>query len=143
MSRNQLTFKKKERAKKQQLKKKEKLERREFNKSNNNKGKDLEEMFAYVDEFGNISNTPPQTTYKFKEEDLERPVDPTELYHYGKVSYFNETGKYGFIRDSETSETVYFNDRLAGIDLNIGDKVKFKYARSKQGNQITEVELQS
>src|SRR5690606_30952308 len=80
MSRNQLTFKKKELAKKQQQKKKEKQERRELNKSSNNKGKPLEEMFAYVDEFGNISDTPPTQPYKLKEKDLIRPPNMEDKY---------------------------------------------------------------
>ncbi|NGM90391.1 cold-shock protein, partial [Parapusillimonas sp. SGNA-6] len=109
MAKSQLTFKKKETAKKKQQKKQEKLERREINKASNNKGKSLEEMFAYVDEFGNISDTPPAQPYKFKEEDLLRPADPEDEYLFGKVSYYNEEGHYGFIRDNESRETVYFN----------------------------------
>ena len=143
MSRNQLTFKKKELAKKKQQKKKEKLERREINKSENNKGKSLEEMFAYVDEFGNISDTPPTQPYKFKEEDLLRPADLEDEYLYGKVSYYNEEGHYGFIRDNLSRETVYFNDTLAGMVLSIDQKVKYKYIRTKRGNQVSEVELQA
>jgi len=141
MAKNQLTFNKKERAKKQQQKKQEKLEKKALNKSNNNKGKSLEEMFAYVDEFGNISNTPPERRYEFKEEDLQRPADPIEEFRHGKVSYYNETGHYGFIRDNLTRETVYFNDRLVGVTLQLDQKVKFKYIRTKQGNQISEIEL--
>ncbi|MGJ1204476.1 cold-shock protein [Sphingobacterium lactis] len=141
MAKSQLTFKKKETAKKKQLKKLEKQERREMNKANNDKGKALEEMFVYVDEFGNLSDTPPSQPYKFKEEDLQRPADPEDEYLFGKVSYYNEVGHYGFIRDNVTRETVYFNDNLAGMVLNLNQKVKYKYVRSKQGNQISEVEL--
>ena len=141
MARSQLTFKKKETAKKKQQKKQEKQQRREQNKLNNDKGKTLEEMFAYVDEFGNISDTPPSQPYKFKEEDLLPPSDPEDEYLYGKVSYYNETGHYGFIRENESRETVYFNDRLAGTVLELNQKVKYKYTRSKQGNQISEVEI--
>lgn len=141
MARSQLTFKKKETAKKKQQKKQEKQQRREQNKLSNDKGKTLEEMFAYVDEFGNISDTPPTQTYKFKEEDLLPPSNPEDEYLYGKVSYYNETGRYGFIRDNESRETVYFNDRLAGMVLELNQKVKYKYMRSKQGNQVSEVEI--
>ncbi len=141
MSKTQLTFKKKETAKKKQLKKLEKQERREQNKMNNDKGKSLEEMFAYVDEFGNISSTPPTQQYKFKEEDLLRPQDQEDEFLFGKVSYYNETGNYGFIRDNESRETVYFNDKLAGKPLSLNQAVKYKYTRTKQGNQITEVEV--
>ncbi|HAP96643.1 MAG TPA: cold-shock protein [Chryseobacterium sp.] len=98
-------------------------------------------MFVYVDEFGNLSDTPPSQPYKFKEEDLQRPADPEDEYLFGKVSYYNEVGHYGFIRDNVTRETVYFNDNLAGMVLNLNQKVKYKYVRSKQGNQISEVEL--
>lgn len=141
MAKSQLTFNKKERAKKKHQKKLEKQERREFNKANNDKGKSLEEMFAYVDEFGNISDTPPTQQYKFKEEDLVRPADKEDEYLFGKVSYYNETGNYGFIRDNESNETVYFNDKIAGMVLKIDQKVKYKYIRTKQGNQISEVEI--
>lgn len=141
MAKTQLTFKKKETAKRKQLKKQEKVERREQNKTNNNKGKSLEEMFAYVDEFGNISDTPPSQPYKFKEEDLLRPQDMEEEFLHGKVSYYNETGNYGFIRDNLSRETVYFNDKLAGMQLSLNQQVRYKYTRTKQGNQITEVEL--
>lgn len=141
MSRNQLTFKKKELAKRKQQKLQEKQERREQNKAQNNKGKSLEEMYAYVDEFGNIVDTPPTETYKFKPEDLERPKDSEDEFLLGRVSYYNETGHYGFIRDNETRETVYFNDTLAGKILSLHQNVRYKYTRTRQGNQISEVEL--
>ncbi|MBD1426484.1 cold-shock protein [Sphingobacterium arenae] len=99
-------------------------------------------MFAYVDEFGNISDTPPTQPYKFKEEDLIRPADLEDEYLYGKVSYYNEDGHYGFIRDNLSRETVYFNDKLAGMVLTVNQKVKYKYIRTKQGNQVSEIELQ-
>lgn len=99
MAKSQLTFKKKERQKKQLLKRQEKLEKRESNKLNNDKGKALEEMFAYVDEFGNISDTPPTKAYVFDEKHLERPEDPEDEFQFGKVSYYNDMGNYGFIRD--------------------------------------------
>jgi len=141
MAKSQVTYKKKETAKKKQQKRQQKQERRELNKSNNDKGKSLEEMFAYVDEFGNISATPPARPYEFKEEDLLRPADPADEYRLGKVSYYNEIGRYGFIKDDVTGETVYFNDKLAGQTLPLYQKVRYKYVRSKQGNQISEVEL--
>src|SRR5690606_36590823 len=117
-------------------------ERREQNKASNNKGKALEEMFAYVDEFGNLSDTPPTQPYKFKKEDLMRPEDLEDEYYYGKVFYYNEEGHYGFIRDNLSRETVYFNDKLAGMVLTANQKVKYKYIRTKQGNQVSEIELQ-
>ncbi len=143
MARNQITSNKKERAKKQQLKKQGKLEKKEMNKSNNDKGKALEEMFAYVDEYGNISSTPPEKKYEFKEEHLTRPDAPEDEYRHGKVSYYNHEGHYGFIRDNETKQTVYFNDKLVGMVLRIDQRVRYKAIRSKQGDQVSEVILET
>ncbi|MHC8949390.1 cold-shock protein [Sphingobacterium hungaricum] len=138
MGQSQITFRKKEQAKKKQLKKQQKQERKEFNKQNNDKGKGFEEMFAYVDENGNISDTPPLKKYEFKEEDLHRP-EVEDVYFHGKVSYYNEQGRFGFIRDNESKETTYFNDNLVGFVLKLDQKVRYKYKSSKQGNQVVEV----
>lgn len=136
MSQSQQTFRKKEIAKKKLQKRKEKEEKRAQRQESNDKGKSLEEMFAYVDENGNISDTPPVKKYEFKEEDLVRPE---EEYAYGKVSFYNEAGQYGFIRDNETRENVYFNFKILGFVLHQDQKVKFKSKSSRQGLQVTEV----
>ena len=55
------SFSKKKNFKKKKFKnKKKKAQRREERKANNNKGKELEDMFSYVDEFGRITTTPPE-----------------------------------------------------------------------------------
>jgi len=95
-------------------------------------------MFAYVDENGNISSTPPVKKYEFKEEDLLTPTFE-DVYSFGKVSFYNEAGQYGFIRDNETRENVYFNFKILGFVLQQDQKVKFKSRSSKQGLQVTEV----
>jgi len=136
MSQSQQTFRKKEIAKKKLQKRKEKEEKRAQRQESNDKGKSLEEMFAYVDENGNISDTPPVKKYEFKEEDLVRPE---KEYAYGKVSFYNEAGQYGFIRDNETRENVYFNFKILGFVLHQDQKVKFKSKSSRQGLQVTEV----
>ncbi|WP_033566308.1 cold-shock protein [Sphingobacterium sp. SYP-B4668] len=134
------TQQKKENQKKKLEKRKSKEQKREFKKTHNSKGKSLEDMFVYVDEFGNLSNTPPTQKYEFKASDLERPVVEDE-FSFGKVSFFNEQGQYGFIRNNETRENVYFNLKLVGFPLRVDQKVKFKYQSSKQGLQVTTVEI--
>ncbi len=138
MGQSQQTFRKKEIAKKKLQKRKEKEDRKANRGEQNDKGKALEEMFAYVDEFGNISSTPPVNKYEFKEEDLVRQEVEDE-YAFGKVSFYNEIGQYGFIRDNETRESVYFNFKILGFALQQDQKVKFKSISNKQGKQVTEV----
>lgn len=138
MGQSQQTFRKKEIAKKKLQKRKEKEERKAHREDFNDKGKALEEMFAYVDENGNISDKPPIKKYEFKEEDLIRP-EVEDVYSFGKVSFYNEAGQYGFIRDTETRENVYFNFKILGFVLHQDQKVKFKSQSSRQGLQVTEV----
>ena len=63
MGKSQETFNKKEKEKKRKKKKQEKQQRKEERKANSGGG-ELENMMAYVDEFGNITETPPDPTAK-------------------------------------------------------------------------------
>lgn len=141
MAVNQLTFKKKERAKKKQQKKQEKLAKRVQKKDDNDKGKPLEDMLAYVDEYGNITTTPPEKRVANDNRQAPNSQVDYDEYSYGKVSYYNVNGHYGFIRDNQTRQTIYFNDRLVGRPLDLDQKVKYKSVRTRQGEQISEVEL--
>jgi len=58
MAKNQNAFIKKQKAELKRRKQKEKLENRLHRKTQSKDGS-LENMIAYVDEFGNISETPP------------------------------------------------------------------------------------
>ncbi len=59
MGRSNNSFIKKQKADRKAKKKKEKFENRLERKQQDSSGK-LEDMIAYVDEFGNISDTPPE-----------------------------------------------------------------------------------
>lgn len=70
MGRSQNTFMKKQREKKKAKKKEAKLERK-LERQENSTGGSLAEMIAYVDEFGNITDTPPEERKKESSEDEE------------------------------------------------------------------------
>lgn len=59
MARSQNSFLKKQREKLKQKKKEDKQEKKQERRENS-PGGDLENMLAYVDEYGNISDTPPE-----------------------------------------------------------------------------------
>ena len=59
MAKSQATFMKKELEKKRLKKREEKQQRKEDRKKNSSGG-DLENMLAYVNEFGEITSTPPE-----------------------------------------------------------------------------------
>lgn len=55
------SFSKKENKKKKARKKQEKAEKREIRKANNDKGKSLEDMLAFVDENGDLTSVDPKS----------------------------------------------------------------------------------
>lgn len=59
MAKSQATFMKKQLEKNKQ-KKKEDKEQRKLERQQNSNGGDLENMMAYVNEFGEITSTPPE-----------------------------------------------------------------------------------
>ena len=64
MGRSQNSFIKKQKEKKKAQKKKEKLEKKLERQENNDKGGTLDDMIAYVDEFGNIVDEKPEEPVK-------------------------------------------------------------------------------
>src|SRR5713226_5643280 len=104
MSKSQVTASKKDREKRKQHNRRDKEQRKEERKANNNKGKGMESMIAYVDEYGRLSSTPPDTARKrvVKASDMEidiprqGPVDPADAIRKGTVTFFNDSKGYGF-----------------------------------------------
>jgi hypothetical protein len=68
MSRSQQKHQKREKEKQKLQHRQEKAEKMQERKANAQKGKNLDDMLAYLDENGNISSTPPDTTKKSSSE---------------------------------------------------------------------------
>ena len=115
MAKSQATYSKKENEKKRLKKRKDKQEKKEERQSNAKKGLALEEMFAYVDENGNISSTPPDPKKKkvFNIEDVQIGITRQEdiidenPVKKGTVTFFNESKGYGFIKNTETQDSIF------------------------------------
>lgn len=140
MAKSQETFGKKEKEKKKAQKKKEKVERREERKANNNKGKDLDAMMAYLDEDGNISSTPPDPTKKkvFKQEDIEISIakqakTKNEAVRKGIVTFFNVDKGYGFITDLQSQENIFVHVNQLSEPIKERDKVFFETEKGPKG----------
>lgn len=142
MAKSQATFSKKENEKKRLKKRNEKQEKREERQANFKKGLALEDMMAYVDENGNITNTPPDPNKKKKvinandiqittarQEDIidEDPIKK------GTVTFFNDGKGYGFIRNSETQESVFVHVNGLITQIREGDKVTFEVEKGQKG----------
>lgn len=148
MGRSQETFNKKEVRNKKEKKRKEKEKKRQARKENEKKGS-LDDMIAYVDENGIITSTPPDPNKKkkIKAEDIKisitksdstQKLDPIRK---GIVSFFNESKGYGFIRDSETKESVFVHVNNTLDEIKEGNVVRFEVEMGKKGPTAIQVKL--
>lgn len=139
------TYSKKENRDKKAKKRANKAEKMEDRKFNNKKGKSLEDMMAYVDENGNITNTPPNPAKPKKEIALEdillgaAPIEGEDPRKKGVVAYFSDKG-YGFITEERTKERIFVHTNDLKVELREGDKVTFETERSDRGLKAINVE---
>ena len=137
------SFSKKENFKKKIQKQKEKAQRREERKANNNKGKELEDMFSYVDEFGRITTTPPEKRQEVSLDDIQlgaAPIPEEETRKSGIITFLSEKG-YGFITEDRSKENVFFHQNNAREILKKGHKVYFEKERYAKGFSAINIEL--
>jgi cold shock CspA family protein len=141
MAKTKETFGKKEKEKKRLKQRQEKQEKMEERKANTKKGKSLDEMMAYLDENGNISNSPPDPKKMkvFKVEDMQigvpkyEPNSEEETIRSGVVTFFNETKGFGFINDLQSQERVFVHINQLTERIDEGDKVSFETEMGPKG----------
>ena len=143
------TWNKKEREKKKQQARKEKAERKQERKENTKKDTSLESMIAYLDENGNLTSRPPDPKKKIviNVEDIEigvpkqAPVNPEDLIRKGIVSFFNDAKGYGFIKDTETQESVFVHINSLKEAIRENNKVTFEVEMGPKGANAVNVKL--
>src|SRR5690606_38253680 len=126
-------------------------QKKEERKANSDKGKTIDEMFAYVDDEGNITSTPPDPTKKnvIKSEDIQIGVsrqeapDPADLIRKGTVTFFNESKSYGFNKDQDTQESIFVHVNGLEDEIKEGDKVTFETEKGQKGLNAVRVKLVS
>jgi len=150
MARSQQSFNKREKEKQRAKEKKEKQEKMEERKAAAKKGQSLEDMMAYIDENGNLSSTPPDPSKMktFNLEDMEigvpqqREPDPEELIRKGTVNFFNSAKGFGFIKDSQTGESVFFHQNNLSEQVKEGDKLIYEVEMGDRGPMAVNVKKQ-
>jgi cold shock CspA family protein len=143
------TWNKKELQKKKQQKKKEKAEKKLERKEHSRNGNNLESMYAYLDENGNLSSKPPDPRKKItiKAEDINigvpkhEPVNPEDLIRKGTVTFFNDSKGYGFIKDQETQESVFVHINSLESAISETNKVTFEIEMGPKGATAVNVKV--
>lgn len=139
------SFSKKENFKKKQQKAKEKSQKREERKTNNNKGKDLTEMFLYVDANGQLTSTPPdqQDREGVNLEDIQlgaAPIEAEDVIKTGIVTFLSDKG-YGFITENNTKENIFFHENNCAHEVKKGNKVSFEKEKSPKGFSAINIQV--
>ncbi|PKA84147.1 putative cold-shock DNA-binding protein [Ulvibacter sp. MAR_2010_11] len=148
MAKSQQTYNKKEKEK-QKLKKREDKQKKKEARKAEAKEKGPGSEFAYVDHFGNLTDTPPDPSKKIKVdvESIEISIpkmaegdrevfDPVRQ---GKVSFFDTSKGFGFIIDSVNQEK-YFTHVSGLIDeIAENDNVSFELEKGQRGMNAVKV----
>ncbi len=150
MAKSQQTFGKREKEKKR-LKKREEKEKKKAARKAEAKESGGGIPFAYVDQFGNLTDTPPDHSEKIKvdaedivlgipqKEESEEEFDPIRK---GKVAFFDHSKGFGFIMDSETQEKYFCHVSGLNDEINENDKVTFELEKGPRGMNAVRVSLQ-
>ena len=144
MAKSQQTYNKIEKEKKRLKKREEKKKKKEERKASG----DSVSEFAYVDEFGNLTDTPPDPSQKVevdaesieigipKKEDSEEENDFSKE---GKVSFFDHSKGFGFILDSNSQEKYFVHVTGLIDEIKENDKVNFELEKGPKGMNAVRV----
>ncbi|AEV33647.1 cold shock protein [Owenweeksia hongkongensis DSM 17368] len=149
MAKSQETYNKKEKEKKRLKKRQEKEKKREERKAAPKRS--AEEMFSYVDEHGQLTDTPPDPSKKIviEAEDIEigvpkRPEGEEVITtRFGRVDFFNDSKGYGFIKEKDTNEKFFVHINGTVEEINEGDKVSFELEKGPKGMNAVDVKKAS
>ncbi len=145
MARSQESFNKKEKEKRRLKKKKDKQQKREERKISS-EGGGLDNMIAYVDENGNITDTQPDPTRKKKidAKSIEIGIPKKEAVETisirkGRVEFFNDSKGFGFIKELGTQEKYFVHANGLMEEIMENDMVTFELERGLKGMNAVRV----
>jgi cold shock CspA family protein len=149
MAKSQDTWNKKEMEKKRLKKRQDKEQKKEERKANAKEGTSFDDMIAYVDEYGNLSSTPPTGVRRessVRAEDIQigvpKRVDVVmDVIRKGIVTFFNESKGYGFIKDQETQESIFVHANGLLDPIKDNNKVTFEVEMGHKGPNAVKVKL--
>ncbi|MCK7590972.1 cold shock domain-containing protein [Subsaxibacter sp. CAU 1640] len=144
MAKSQQSFNKIEKEKARAKKREEKQKKKEARKSEGSKGGI---PMAYVDAYGNLTDTPPDPNDKIEvdAEDIvlgvpkKEEAEEEDPVRKGKVSFFDNSKGFGFIIDAENNEKYFCH--ISGLIDKIAenDKVEYELEKGLKGMNAVKV----
>lgn len=145
MASSQETFNKRDKEKKR-LKKRLDKQQKLADRKANSQGGGLENMMAYVDENGHITDTPPNPANRKKIDagSIEigvpkREMEETTSIRKGRVEFFNHSKGFGFIKELNTQEKYFVHVNGLIEEIKENDMVTFEIERSFKGMNAVRV----
>jgi len=145
MASSQETFNKRDKEKKR-LKKRLDKQQKLADRKANSQGGGLENMMAYVDENGHITDTPPNPANRKKIDagSIEigvpkREMEETTSIRKGRVEFFNHSKGFGFIKELDTQEKYFVHVNGLIEEIKENDMVTFEIERSFKGMNAVRV----
>lgn len=148
MARSQETYNKKEVRNKKEKKRKDKAQKKLARKDQDKSS--FDDMIAYVDVNGMITNTPPDPTQKKEEIDVDSidisipKSDDTaknDPIRKGVVTFFNESKGFGFIRDMESRISVFVHANNLREQIVENNIVTFEVEKGPKGPVAKDVKV--
>lgn len=134
-----ISFNKKEVEKRKKQKKLEKQKRKEAKKASGEKAS-FEDMIAYVDENGVITDTPvdPSEIEEVDASQIEISVPTAEVSDepenlIGRVDFFNPNKGFGFIKEENGRQSYFFHISNAPENIAEGNRVQYELEKGDRG----------
>jgi cold shock CspA family protein len=148
MGKSHESFSKKDVRTKKEKKRKEKEKKRLARKENEKPGS-LDDMIAYVDEYGMITSTTPVAGKKVETnlEDIQISIPKkenildTDPIRKGIVSFFNATKGFGFIRDLKNGKEYFVHINNVSGEIHDGSAVSFEVGSGPKGPMAVNVKV--
>ncbi|MBU3928759.1 MAG: cold shock domain-containing protein [Bacteroidetes bacterium] len=147
MARSQDTFNKKEVRKNKDKKRKDK-DAKKLARKDNDKTSKLEDMIAYVDENGMLTSTRPDPNKKqvVEIENIEISIPKRENVELdpirkGIVTFFNDSKGFGFIKDTETQESVFVHANNLLEEIKDNNVVSYEVEMGPKGPSAVRVKI--
>ncbi|MEN8124860.1 MAG: cold shock domain-containing protein [Bacteroidota bacterium] len=149
MAKSQQTFNKSEKEKKRLKKREDKRKKKEARKLESKESGSKGIQFAYVDHYGNLTDTPPDPSKKIvvdaesieigipKKEDSD--IEEFDPVRNGKVSFYDSSKGFGFILDLDSQEKYFCH--VSGLidEIAEDDKVTFELEKGMKGMNAVRV----
>ncbi len=149
MAKSQQTWNKKEKEKKRLKKKEDKALKKEDRKSTSSSS-NLDSMIAYVDEYGNITDTPPDPSRKKINIDVDSiqlgvpkrdDMDNEDPIKRGTVTFFDSSKGYGFIKVKDSQDSLFTHINRHIDEIKEGNTVTFTVEMGQKGPVAVDVKI--